>query len=219
VFISNNTCSKIAYVFLSFYIINGIVAQSVEILQFWFSWVPPCCGTLLYWREKKSQALVSFKNYMPYLKVNICPFPLSHFASIFFVYLWSFRWPNYIATLEIFLFSTATFKYTYRATLRRIGQEYSGNVACFIFKSQISETYWGEVGKRKRADVYLEVRKRRGHISFEWNKCLWKKCSIQHHTVCLGFFVPTGRGPNIAKLHVTREHTGIFQPILEILRK
>jgi hypothetical protein len=27
--------------------------------------------------------------------------------------LWSFRWPNYIVTL--FLFSTATFKYTYRA--------------------------------------------------------------------------------------------------------
>jgi hypothetical protein len=38
-----------------------------------------------------SQALVSFKKYMPpplpYFKVNICPFPLSHFASIFFAYL------------------------------------------------------------------------------------------------------------------------------------
>ena len=32
--------------------------------------------------------------------------------------------------------------------------------------SQISETYWGEVGKGKRADIYLEVRKRRGHIFF-----------------------------------------------------
>jgi hypothetical protein len=31
------------------------------------------------------------------------------------------------------------------------------------------------VGKRKRADVYLEVRKRRGHIFFECNKCL---CSM-----------------------------------------
>jgi fructosamine-3-kinase len=30
--------------------------------------------------------------------------------------------------------------------------------------SQISEKYWGEVGKEKRVDVYLEVRKRRGHI-------------------------------------------------------
>jgi hypothetical protein len=33
--------------------------------------------------------------------------------------------------------------------------------------SQISEKYWGEVGKGKRVDVYLEVRKRRGHIFFE----------------------------------------------------
>ena len=37
------------------------------------------------------QALVSFKKYMPpplpYFKVNICSFPLPHFASIFFVYL------------------------------------------------------------------------------------------------------------------------------------
>ena len=50
-----------------------------------------------------SQALVAFKKYMspplPYFKVNICPFPLPHFASIFFAYLWSFRWPNYIVTL------------------------------------------------------------------------------------------------------------------------
>ena len=49
------------------------------------------------------QALVSFKKYMPpslpYFKVNICPFPLPHFASIFFAYLWSFRSPNYIVTL------------------------------------------------------------------------------------------------------------------------
>ena len=36
---------------------------------------------------------------LPYFKVNICPFPLPHFASIFFAYLWSFRWPNYIVTL------------------------------------------------------------------------------------------------------------------------
>jgi hypothetical protein len=35
----------------------------------------------------------------------------------------------YRYTPEIFLFSTATFKYTYRTPLRRIGQEYSANVA------------------------------------------------------------------------------------------
>jgi hypothetical protein len=29
------------------------------------------------------------------------------------------------------------------------------------------------VGKGERADVYLEVRKRMGHIFFECNKCLW----------------------------------------------
>jgi hypothetical protein len=38
-----------------------------------------------------AQALVSFKKYMPpplpYFKVNIYPFPLPHFASIFFTYL------------------------------------------------------------------------------------------------------------------------------------
>ena len=51
----------------------------------------------------KAQTLVSFKKYipppLPYFKVNICPFSLPHFASIFFAYLWSFRWPNYIVTL------------------------------------------------------------------------------------------------------------------------
>jgi hypothetical protein len=36
---------------------------------------------------------------LPYFKVNIYPFPLPHFASIFFPYLWSFRCPNYIVTL------------------------------------------------------------------------------------------------------------------------
>jgi len=39
----------------------------------------------------ESQALVSLKKYMPpplpYFKVNFCPFPLPHFASIFFAYL------------------------------------------------------------------------------------------------------------------------------------
>jgi hypothetical protein len=53
--------------------------------------------------QPQAQPLVSFKKYMPpplpYFKVNICPLPLPHFASILFAYLWSFRWPNYIATL------------------------------------------------------------------------------------------------------------------------
>ena len=41
----------------------------------------------------------------------------------------------YRYTPEIFLFSTATFKYKYRAPLRRIGQEYSAKVAFSIFHS------------------------------------------------------------------------------------
>jgi hypothetical protein len=41
----------------------------------------------------------------------------------------------YRYTTEIFLFSTATFKYTYRATLRRIGQEYSTKIASLTFQS------------------------------------------------------------------------------------
>jgi hypothetical protein len=32
---------------------------------------------------------------------------------------------------------------------------------------EISEKYRGEVGQGKRADIYLEVRKRRRHIFFE----------------------------------------------------
>jgi hypothetical protein len=42
----------------------------------------------------------------------------------------------YRYTPEIFLFSTAMLKYTYRAPLRRIGKEYSANVAFSIFKGR-----------------------------------------------------------------------------------
>ena len=45
----------------------------------------------------------------------------------------------YRYTPEIFLFSTATFKYKYRAPLRRIGQEYSAKVA-FLFFSHWKST-------------------------------------------------------------------------------
>ena len=41
----------------------------------------------------------------------------------------------YRYTSEIFLFSTVTLKYKYRAPLRRIGQEYSAKVAFSIFQS------------------------------------------------------------------------------------
>ena len=41
----------------------------------------------------------------------------------------------YRYTPEIFLFSTATFKYIYRAPLKRIGQEYLANVVWSTFQS------------------------------------------------------------------------------------
>ena len=40
--------------------------------------------------------------------------------------------------------------------------------------SQISDKYWGEVGKGKRVEVYLEVRKRRGiYFLNETSACAW----------------------------------------------
>jgi hypothetical protein len=48
-------------------------------------------GILFTDNEDNSQALVSFKKYipppLPYFKVNIYPFPLPHFASIFVAHL------------------------------------------------------------------------------------------------------------------------------------
>ena len=94
---------------------------------------------------------------LPYFKVNICPFPLPHFASIFFAYLWSFRWPNYIVTLpRYFSFRLPHLNINTGLPLRRIGQEYSAKVAFSIFQS-------------------LKRIQRRGHIFFEWNKCLWAR--------------------------------------------
>jgi hypothetical protein len=76
---------------------------------------------------RHSQALVSFKKYMPpplpYFKVNIFPSPLC--LNIFCLFVILSLTQLYCYTPEIFLFSTATFKYTYRAPLRRIGQEVS----------------------------------------------------------------------------------------------
>jgi hypothetical protein len=81
---------------------------------------------------------------LPYFKVNICPFPLPHFSSIFFAYLWSVCWPNCIVTLPRY----------------------------FSFRLPHLNIHTGPHSDEKRADAYLEVRKRRWHIFFEWNKCL-----------------------------------------------
>ena len=70
-------------------------------------------------KDHPTQALVSFKKYMPpplpYFKVNICPLPLPHFASIFFrLFVILSLTQLYRYTPEIVLFSTDTFKYKYR---------------------------------------------------------------------------------------------------------
>jgi hypothetical protein len=122
--------------------------------------------TILYW----TQTLVSFKKYisppLPYFKVDIYPFPLPHFASIFFAYLWSFRWPNYIVTLPRY--------FSFRLPHLNIptgppSDELDKNSQLTWHSENLS--HWN--GKGKRVDVYLAVRKRRGHIYFEWNKCLY----------------------------------------------
>ena len=85
--------------------------------------------------------LVSFKKYMPPPSSSLLqgkhqpfsPSPLLLIIFCLFVILSLTQLYRY--TPEIFLFSIATFKYTYRAPLRRIGQEYSANVALSIFQS------------------------------------------------------------------------------------
>jgi hypothetical protein len=49
--------------------------------------------------------------------------------------------------------------------------------------SQISEKYWGEVWKGKRAHIYLEVRKKGEHIFFEWIKYLCVKVNRVDNSV------------------------------------
>jgi hypothetical protein len=80
-----------------------------------------------------SQALVSFKKYMPsssLLQGKHLPFSPSPLRlNIFRLFVILSLTQLYRYTFEIFLFSTATFKYKYWAPLRRIGQEKSANVA------------------------------------------------------------------------------------------
>jgi hypothetical protein len=81
-----------------------------------------------------TQAFVSFKQYMPpsssLLQGNHLPFTPSPLRlNIFRLFVILSLTQLYRYTPEIFLFSTATFKYTYRDPLRRIGQDYSAKVA------------------------------------------------------------------------------------------
>ena len=100
----------------------------------------------------RSQALVSFKKYMPpplpcfiqkiyapsssLLQGKHLPFTPSPLRlNIFRLFVILSLTQLYRYTPEIFLFSTATFKYKYPAPLRRIGQGYSAKVAFSIFQS------------------------------------------------------------------------------------
>ena len=66
---------------------------------------------------------------------NVCPSSSPLRLNIFLLFVILSLTQLYRYTPEIFLFSTATFKYTYRATLRRIGQEYSTKIASLTFQS------------------------------------------------------------------------------------
>jgi hypothetical protein len=63
--------------------------------------LPVCAGFFICIRNFLDRPCVTMPSWSSPLKckVSLCPFPLLHFASIFFAYLWSFRWPNYIVTL------------------------------------------------------------------------------------------------------------------------
>jgi hypothetical protein len=61
----------------------------VDLIFPWRQMINIVVSSLIKWPWNKNQRF----------KVNIYPFLLPHFASIFFAYLWSFRWPNYIVTL------------------------------------------------------------------------------------------------------------------------
>ena len=85
----------------------GVTCYFSRITYFWsivLFWCNDFIRSLYYfWAILKHRHLFRSKTYMPpplpYFKVNLCPLPLPHFASIFFAYLWSLRWPNYIVTL------------------------------------------------------------------------------------------------------------------------
>jgi hypothetical protein len=92
----------------------------------------------VWFKSLSTQGLVSLKKYMisSLLQGKHLPFSPSPLRlNIFRLFVILSLTQLYMYTPEIFLFSTATFKYTYRAPLRRIRQEYSANVAFSTFQS------------------------------------------------------------------------------------
>jgi hypothetical protein len=101
-----------------------------------------------------TQALVPLKKiYAPsssLLQGNYLPFSPSPLRlNIFRLFVILSLTQLYRYTPEIFLFSTATLKYTYRAPFRWIGHEYSANLALSTFQSlsrhRISKEIPGEI--------------------------------------------------------------------------
>jgi hypothetical protein len=83
-------------------------------------------GLLYIWEEMIMMSLL----HMAGLENSECIWKIQRIFRLFVILSLT---QLYRYTPEIFLLSTATFKYTYRAPLRRIGQECSANVAYFIF--------------------------------------------------------------------------------------
>ena len=92
-----------------------------------------------YLSSPKHRHLFHSKNICPFsslLQGKHLPFTTSPLRlNIFRLFVILSLTQLYRYTPEIFLFSTATFKYKYRAPLRRIEQEYSAKVAFSIFRS------------------------------------------------------------------------------------
>ena len=93
---------------------------------------------LVWFKSLSTQALLLLKKYMisSLLQGKHLPFSPSPLRpNIFRLFVFLSLTQLYRYTPEIYLFSTAIFKYTYRAPLRRIRQEYSANVAFSTFQS------------------------------------------------------------------------------------
>ena len=115
--------------------------------KFWFSWPRDFRGEdLKKWANQKQELPMAVtctcfiqKIYAPsssLLQGKHLPFTPSPLRlNIFRLFVILSLTQLYRYTLDIFLFSTASFKYKYRAPLRRIGQEYSAKVTFSIFQA------------------------------------------------------------------------------------
>ena len=91
-------------------------------LFFWGPFGNPITGTCFIQKIYAPSSSLLQGKHLPFT-----PFPLR--LNIFRLFVILSLTQLYRYTPEIFLFSTATFKYTYRGPLRRIGQDYSAKVA------------------------------------------------------------------------------------------